>query len=301
MAQYKFEILDVFTDQSRAGNQLAVVHGADGLDQETMQSVAREFGFSETVFLCAAESEAHSAAIRIFTPGNELPFAGHPTVGAALAVARAQGMDTVGHGIVVLEEKVGPVRCGVRFDDSGAYAEFDLPALAERFVPPGSKEDVALALGLTEQELGFENHVLSQFDAGLPYTLVPVRDLMVAAKARPVMAHWHKAFGDHSHNSAFVYCRETVAQDNQFHARMFAPDAGIPEDPATGSAVASFAGAVALFDGLPDGPHTVRVEQGMEMGRPSLITLELDMKDGAQVGGRIGGHAVTFATGEISI
>ncbi|MEL7274699.1 MAG: PhzF family phenazine biosynthesis protein [Pseudomonadota bacterium] len=301
MAQYKFEILDVFTDQLRAGNQLAVVHGADGLDQETMQSVAQEFGFSETTFLSAPQNGAHSAAVRIFTPANELPFAGHPTIGSALAVARAQGMEALGQGIVVLEEKVGPVRCGVRFDDAGAYAEFDLPTLAERFVPPGTKEDVALALGLTEDELGFENHVLSQFDAGLPYTLVPVRDLAVAAKTRPVMTHWNKAFGEHSHNSAFVYCRETMGHDNQFHARMFAPDAGIPEDPATGSAVASFAGAVALFDDLPDGGHTVRVEQGMEMGRPSLITLELEMKDGDLVGGRIGGHAVTFATGEITV
>lgn len=301
MAGLNFEIWDVFTSQPRAGNQLAVVFGGDGLDTATLQSIAREFNLSETVFLGAAANETHSASARIFTPASELPFAGHPTVGAAIAVARKQGMDQLGQGIVVLEEGVGPVRCGVRFDDSGAYAEFDLPKMAERFVPPGSKEDVALALGLSVDELGFENHVLSQFDGGLPYTLVPVRDLDVAARARPAMAHWHAAFGDHGHNSAFVYCRETIGQDNQFHARMFAPDAGIPEDPATGSAAASFAGAVALFDDLPDGLHTVKIEQGMEMGRPSLITLELDMQGGALTAGRIGGHAVMFAHGELTV
>ncbi|MEL7230487.1 MAG: PhzF family phenazine biosynthesis protein, partial [Pseudomonadota bacterium] len=223
------------------------------------------------------------------------------TVGSAIAVARANGMDAVGQGIVVLEEKVGPVRCGVRFDESGAYAEFDLPVLPTRHLPPRSKEAVAAALSLTEADLGFENHVLSMFDGGVPYDLVPVANLEAVGRAMPQMSLWREAFGDHQHNCAFVYCRETVGHGNQFHARMFGPDSGIFEDPATGSAVASFAGAVALFDDLPDGGHTVRVEQGMEMGRPSLITLELEMKDGDLVGGRIGGHAVTFATGEITV
>ena len=297
----RISIVDVFTDKPLTGNQLGVVHECEGLDDEAMQRIAREFNFAETIFLSPPDNDAHSARVRIFTPKNELPFAGHPTVGAAILVAMEQGLDAAGHGLLVLEENVGPVRCAVRFDGGAAYAELDLPVIAERMVPDGEKEAAAAALGLAVTDIGFENHVHSAFHAGLPYQLVPVRDLATVARAQPQMQFWRDGFGTDSHNSAYVYCRETVGHDNHFHARMFAPDAGIPEDPATGSAVASFAGAVALFDDLPDGQHTIRVEQGIEMGRPSLITLEIEMADGAMTGGRIGGNAVIFARGVIDV
>ncbi|MDD9909287.1 MAG: PhzF family phenazine biosynthesis protein [Ahrensia sp.] len=305
----RFAIMDVFTDTPLSGNQLGVIYDCDGLDTASMQAIARELNFSETVFLAPARHEAHSAAMRIFTPANELPFAGHPTVGGAIAVAVERGIDSVGQGIVVLEEEVGAVRCAVRFGDDAvgkavkeaAYAEFDLPVAAVPWDGPDETETIAAALSLDPHELSFENHTVSNFDGGLTYTLVPVRDLGVLAKAKPVLNIWNAAFGNHSHNSAFVYCRETVGHDNHFHARMFAPDAGIPEDPATGSAVASLAGAIVAFDAPPDGLHVVRIEQGFEMGRPSLITLEIDVENGVQSGGRIGGHAVFFARGHIDI
>ena len=299
--QYRFAIFDVFTDKPMAGNQLGVVYGAEALQDEAMQRIAREFNFSETIFLGDALDSAHSARVRIFTPANELPFAGHPTIGAAIAVGLEMGLDAVGQGILMLEENVGPVRCGVRFKNGSAYAEFDLPVLAVEKPADGTREGAAAALGLTVDEIGFENHVHCAFDAGLPYQLVPVKDLAICAKATPQMQFWREGFGTHSHNSAFVYCRDTVGHDNHFHARMFAPDAGIPEDPATGSAVAAFAGAVAKFDELPDGLHTFHIEQGIEMGRPSLITLEIEMENGAISGGRIGGHAVQFASGQLEI
>ncbi len=295
----RFAIMDVFSDRAMSGNQLGVVFDCDGLNTEAMQTIAREFNFSETVFLSPAEGGNHSAAMRIFTPNNELPFAGHPTVGGAIAVAIDKGMDSLGQGIVVLEENVGPVRCAVRFDGDQPYAEFDLPVVARRCEGPDNKGAIAAALSLDSHEIGFENHVVSNFDGGLPYTLVPVKDLAVVGEAKPVLGIWNEGFGVHDHNSAFVYCRDTVGHDNQFHARMFAPDAGIPEDPATGSAVAALAGAIAEYDGLPDGLHTIHVEQGFEMGRPSLITLEIDMEAGQFVSGRIGGNAVVFARGEL--
>ena len=165
--QRKFAILDVFIDQAMAGNQLGVVFDSDGLNTEAMQAIASEFGFSETVFLFPAEHDNHTAKVRIFTPMNELPFAGHPTVGAAIAVALERGMDAAGQGIVVLEEGVGPVRCGVRFDDGKAFAEFDLPVLAKRHHHDLPKEAVAAALNLDTKEIGFENHIISKFDGGL--------------------------------------------------------------------------------------------------------------------------------------
>ncbi len=299
--QRRFAIMDVFSDQAMSGNQLGVVFDCEGLDTLAMQKIAREFNFSETVFLSVAENENHSAAMRIFTPNNELPFAGHPTVGGAIAVAIERGMDALGQGIVVLEEQVGPVRCAVRFDGEQPYAEFDLPLVAKRCEGPDNKQAIAAALSLDPHDIGFENHLVSNFDGGLPYTLVPVRSLAAVDNAKPVLGIWSEGFGVHDHNSAFVYCRDTVGHDNQFHARMFAPDAGIPEDPATGSAVASLAGAVAEFDDLPDGLHTMRIEQGFEMGRPSLITLEIDMEASHFTSGRIGGDAVVFARGHIEV
>ena len=297
--QRRFSIFDVFTDTPMAGNQLAVVYESEGLDTNAMQQIASEFGFSETVFLGPAKDPNHSANVRIFAPLFELPFAGHPTVGAAIAVARERGMDAIGQGIVVLEEKVGPVRCGVRFENGSAYAEFDLPVLAKPVQVIRTKEAVAAALNLEVTELGFENHVLSYFDGGIGYDLVPVRNLASVGRAIPQLNLWQGGFGDHQDNCAFVYCRETVGHENHFHARMFGPETGIFEDPATGSAVASFAGAIAQFDELPDGWHVFHIEQGIEMGRPSLITLELEMDGGEITGGRIGGNAVEFARGSI--
>ncbi|MEP1208717.1 MAG: PhzF family phenazine biosynthesis protein [Rhizobiaceae bacterium] len=297
--QRRFSIYDVFSDRTLAGNQLGVVYDCEGLDTAGMQAIARELNFSETVFLMPPEDPNHSARMRIFVPNNELPFAGHPTVGGAVALAVEKGLDSVGQGIVVLEENVGPVRCAVRFDAAAPYAEFDLPVLSKSIEGPENKEAIAAALSLDSQEIGFENHVISNYSGGLPYTLVPVRDLSALADAKPVLNIWNQGFGVHDHNSAYVYCRETGGHDNHFRARMFAPDAGIPEDPATGSAVASLAGALINYDDLRDGLHVCRIEQGVEMGRPSLITLEMDIRDGEFVGGRIGGHAAEFARGTI--
>ena len=299
--QRRFCIYDVFTDQVMTGNQLGVVLDCDGLSTQQMQAIAREFNFSETVFLMPPESENHTARMRIFVPNNELPFAGHPTVGGAIAIAREKNIDAIGQGIVILEENIGPVRCAVRFEDDKAYAEFDLPVLAKPIEGPEDKEAIAAALSLEATDIGFENHVISNFDGGLPYTLVPVKDLATIGRAKPLAGIWNHGFGFHHHNSAFVYCRETTGHDNQFHGRMFAPDAGIPEDPATGSAAASLAGAVVQFDELLDGHHVVKIEQGVEMGRASLITLELDVADGVFTGGRIGGYAAKFAEGHLEI
>ncbi len=293
----KFAIMDVFTDTAMTGNQLGVVYDCDGLDTLEMQKIAREFNFSETIFLEPSLLEGCDAKVRIFTPASELPFAGHPTVGAAIAVAEINGLTDGGSAELTLEENVGPVQCRVKFEDGSRYAEFDLPVIAKETKTSGTTSSASAALSLELSDIGMDNHTHSSFHAGLPYDLVPVKDLKTIGNAKPNMQHWHAGFGTHSHNSALVYCRETVAPENDFHARMFAPDAGIPEDPATGSAVASFAGAIAKFENLTDGMHRFRIEQGVEMGRASLITLLLEMKDGAIQSGSIGGNAVVFATG----
>ena len=216
--------------------------------------------------------------------------------------AREAGMGTLGQGIVVLEEGIGPVRCGVEFGQGAPYAQFDLPVVASQTPRELDRDLLAAALSLDPVDIGFENHEPSVYNGGLDYTLVPVRDLDAAARAKPSdIATWRAAFGDGQHNCAYVYCRDTVLAEAQFHARMFGPDVGIHEDPATGSAAASFAGAVMEFDRPRDGLHTLIIEQGVEMGRPSAITLELEVSDRAMTGGRIGGRCVIVAEGTLAL
>ncbi len=298
----RYAIFDVFTDQPMAGNQLAIVFDGEGLDTERMQTIAREFNLSETVFVRPPDNPVHTANIRIFTPGLELPFAGHPTVGTAIALALEKGIDEAGQGIIVLEEQVGPVRCGVRFANGRALAEFDMPKLPYLVPFMPKKELLAEALNITSQDIGFENHIPSGFSAGVPYIFVPVRDLKVMASLQVTPGSWVAANKEFENKipAVFVYCRETVNHESHFHARMFAPHEGIPEDPATGSAVAAFCGTIAHFDQPVDGHHAYQIEQGIEMKRPSFIKLEIEMVNGAMTAGRIGGNAVEFARGTLT-
>ncbi len=299
----KFQTLDVFTDTRFAGNPLAIVPDGSGLEGDDMQRIAREFNLSETVFILPPENPAHSAKVRIFTPGRELPFAGHPTVGTAIYLASQKigNSDREEDAIIVLEEGVGPVRVGVRFrPGEAAFAEFDVPVLPEETGRPSPNDRLAAALGLSPNDIGFENHVATQFSSGVPFTYVPVANLEIIGRAAPQVQHWREAFGDHDHPNAFLYCRQTVHQDAAFHARMFAPTMGIPEDPATGAAAAGFAGPVAKFDKPPDGIHAGIIEQGYEMGRASEIFHEIEMEGGKLTKVRIGGHAVSVMGGTIA-
>lgn len=296
-----YAVYDVFTDKVLTGNPLAVVFDTDGLDTAAMQAIAREFNLSETVFVLPPENPAHRANIRIFTPGNELPFAGHPTVGAAIALTERDGGAAAETGIFVLEEKVGAVRCAITHGKAGAFAEFDLPRLAQPVGFPALPEAVAAALGLEPQDIGFENHVVGAWSAGVPYATVPVRGLAEAAKVRMNTDLWLEltpVIGGII-TSPYVYCRETVNHGSSFHARMFGPYDGIIEDPATGSAVAALTGAIMKFDRPVDGPSQFWIEQGIEMGRPSSIRLEIDVTGGAMTAARIGGHARKVAEGTL--
>lgn len=299
---YRYVILDVFTDKPLAGNPLAVLPEAEGLDDGQMQAIARELNLSETVFVFPPASPRHSATIRIFTPQSELPFAGHPTVGTAvlIAIEKSRHLGPGRHEMMVLlDEKVGPVRCGV-FVTGGAngHAIFDVPRKPEAIAADNDRDAIAAALSLMPAEIGFENHRPGAFTAGVPYSLVPVRDLEVIGRARPNVTHWERAFAE---RAAFLYCRQTEGAGRHFHARMFWPGNGIAEDPATGSAVAAFGEAIRKFDDLPSGSHRYVIEQGFEMGRPSLMKLELDVAGGEVAASRVGGDAVVVAEGTLSI
>ncbi|QFU16037.1 PhzF family phenazine biosynthesis protein [Microvirga thermotolerans] len=296
----RFVTLDVFTRRPYAGNPLAVVLDADGLDGGAMQAIAREFNLSETVFVQPPADPRQRADIRIFTPARELPFAGHPTVGTAVLLALLDRQGAAGAVAFGLKEKVGIVPCAVEIaGESEGRARFRLPRLPFAWGEGKESSDCAWALGLDPTEIGFERHVPSRHSAGVAYDLVPVASLDALARAKPQGEAFDKAFGDSDHPAAYVYARIPGAEGLRFRARMFGPGMGVAEDPATGSAAAAFAGALMQCEPLGDGEHDVVIEQGVEMGRPSEIALQLTIEKGALVSAEIGGHAVVVSRGEI--
>ncbi len=299
----RYAIWDVFTSTPLAGNPLAVVLDAGGLSTEAMQAIAFEFSLSETVFVLPPRLPAHTAQVRIFTPVMELPFAGHPTVGAAIQLAdeRISGAAADCDALIVLEENIGSIRVGVVGRRGHApYAEFDVPRLPEIAGAPAHDDRIAAALGLSPQEIGSANHKPSQYDAGTPFTFVPVQDLDAMARAHIVAPHWEEAFRG-SNGKVFLYCRETIQHNAAFHARMFAPGAGVPEDPATGSAAAAFSAVIHRFDQLPEGTSDFVIEQGIEMGRPSEIKLEIEVASRRIKRVRIGGYACLVMRGKLFV
>lgn len=299
-----YSVYDVFTDTKLAGNPLAVIFDGEGLGDAAMQAIACEMNLSETVFVQQADNPAYTARIRIFTPGRELPFAGHPTVGTAIALAeKAHGAGSLDL-VSVLEENVGPVRCAVRLREGEAsFAEFDLPRKSQQIQLSLDRAGIADALSLKATEIGFENHVPSIWSAGVPFLMVPVHDVGAARRMEFDPQLWEKTvpFVDGALASAYIYCRGGVNHVAKFHARMFASGMGISEDPATGSAAAALSGAINHFDRLTDGHHPVLIEQGVEMGRPSFIHLHMDIEGGAISNARIGGQAVRIATGMLDL
>jgi trans-2,3-dihydro-3-hydroxyanthranilate isomerase len=300
----KFHTLDVFTDVALAGNPLAVVLDSDGLDAARMQAIAREFNVSETVFVQAPQDPVNTAKLRIFTPRRELPFAGHPTVGTAILLGELRASELLAREDVriVLEETVGPVACTVRhLKDRAPRASFALPQMPSFVEDLGNAEDIASALGVTPADLATGVHHPARFSAGVPFAFVALARQSAVERVQPDLNHWQAAFGGNGRESVYVYCAETVHREHAYHARMFAPDMGLSEDPATGGAVAAFAGVIMRDSLLKDGDHTLIIEQGFEMGRPSLIALGLEVVGGALKSASIGGAAVLIAQGIIDL
>ncbi|WP_210484861.1 PhzF family phenazine biosynthesis protein [Microvirga antarctica] len=296
----RFVTLDVFTADPLSGNPLAVVLDSEGLDSAAMQAIAAEFNLSETVFVLPPEDPRQRADIRIFTRTTELPFAGHPTVGTAVLLALLDTDYAPGAAAFGLKEKVGIVSCAVEITTNrGGRARFRLPKLPVAGGPGKESTECAWALGLDPTEIGFDRHVPSRHSAGVAFDLVPVASLDALARATPKTDAFLQAFGDSDHPAAYVYTRLPEGDGVRFRARMFGLGMGVAEDPATGSAAAAFAGALMQCEPLGDGEHDIVIEQGVEMGRPSVIRLQMVIKDGALASAEIAGDAVLMSRGEL--
>jgi trans-2,3-dihydro-3-hydroxyanthranilate isomerase len=294
----EFHTLDVFTDRPFAGNPLAVVLGADGLTTGQMQVIAREFNLSETIFVMAPRDPAHSARVRIFFPTAEIPFAGHPTVGCAIHLATAAAGPGDFTRDLVLEEEAGLVPVTVTRAGTRVEAEFAAPVLPHAAAGRVLADLLAPALGLTPADIGFGSHAPAVWQGGPAFLYVPVASLRALAAARPIQPHWDAVTQAAGVDSLYLYTR---GADCDFRARMFSPTAGIPEDPATGSASAILAAQLRAAGALTGGEDRFHLRQGVEMGRPSDIHLTVRQSGGAITAVRIRGSAVPVSQGRIAI
>lgn len=287
-------LLDVFTRQRLQGNQLAVVLKADGLLDNEMQAIAREFNLSETVFLSKPQSERNSAGVRIFTPHQELPFAGHPTVGAAVVLGLQNERSAVR-----MEEKIGLVTALFeKADKHSGEARFALPRLPVKVADLPDKLGIAQALGIEVEEIGCDVFSPAVYTAGVTFHLIPVRDAGVLRRAQPRTAMFADIFS-HDHNSAYLFTLTPEEAENDIAARMFGMDVG--EDPGTGSAAAALIGMLSDQADFGTGQADYVLRQGKEMGRLCRISLQLRKENEVLTHGAIGGHAVIVGEGVLDL
>ena len=296
-----FHTLDVFTDHTFGGNPLGVFPDAAHLPAATMQRIAREMNLSETVFLGPPETPEGAARVRIFTPGVEVPFAGHPTVGTAIFLAGA-GAAPEGTVTLVLEENIGPVPVEVRMERGDpVFARFTTAMLPEHRPSPHTLDDLAAMIGLEPEDVRVDGLGPEMVSCGLPYHVVPVRSVDAVRRAALDTARWQRMLAGTWAHHVYLVCPEAEGEGVDVRVRMFAPGSGVPEDPATGSAAAALGGYLSAADGRAEGTLSWTVEQGLEIGRPSLLYVEADRSGGRTVAVRVGGGAVRVSRGTMHV
>lgn len=291
----RFVTIDVFTTTKGAGNPLAVVVDAEDLSDVQMQLIAREFNLSETTFVLPPRTPGHTAFVRIFTPGRELPFAGHPVIGTSLVLAKIeQEKRSAVPTSLTIEVPLGEVSVELEDGPSGEMtATCAAPKLPVAHTPSPSAEQVAAALSISTGELA-SNVPIETWDAGYAVTFVALASANGVSRSRVDAANWPQADAFGRPVSLFPYA---MSGERRLYARMFAPALGIPEDPATGGAAVAMAGHLHAHYRAGDGSHRFDIEQGVDMGRPSRIDLLFDVKHNQLTRVRIAGAGAEFMQG----
>ena len=295
----RYVTADVFTDRVFGGNQLAVFPDGRGLDDAQMLAIAREFNFSETTFVLPAADPAHTRQVRIFTPGGEVPFAGHPTVGTAHVLAAIGEVALDGDETrVILEEAVGPVPVTIRGSGgTPTFAQLTVAQLPHVGAPPPDRAALAHMLSLGVDDLLDGTWSPQTVSCGLPFLIVPVRDRAAVARSRIRLEPWEQILGGYETQMVYVVAMDPELPGSQVRARMYAPGISVPEDPATGSAAVALGGYLGARDRATEGTLRWVVEQGFEMGRPSLLHVEVDKAAERITAVRVGGASVLVCEG----
>jgi trans-2,3-dihydro-3-hydroxyanthranilate isomerase len=298
--QLDFITVDVFTDRRFGGNPLAVVLDGRGLTTAQMQSIGGEFNLAETTFVLPPRVPAHTAEVRIFTPRAELPFAGHPNVGTAFVLARRGSSGGTIHEPLVFEEKAGLVKLDLIRNGSavvGARLAAPQPLVRGDTFP---EDVVAKACSLEAGDIETARHAPCIISCGNPFAAVELKTRSALAAARPRTEMFSGAIGAKQVAGILLYTHDQ-AGDADIQARMFAPLHGIPEDPATGSANVALVGFLASLRPEPDLTLNLRIAQGIDMGRPSLLEAAAEKKSGQIIGMWIGGRCVEMMRGQLEL
>jgi trans-2,3-dihydro-3-hydroxyanthranilate isomerase len=295
----QFYTCDVFTDKPFGGNQLAVFPDATAIPEDRLQAIAKEFNFSETTFVYPPADPVHTKRVRIFTPGGELPFAGHPTVGTAITLGIIGDIKLTGTATkIIFEEGVGPVPVTINaVDGKPAFAQLTAAKLPEFTEHVPTPYTLAAMLTLTRGEIIDAQFPIQFVSVGYPFLFVAVKDRESLKRISVNL----QVMEELQLKEVYIFTADAEQSDFHFRARMFAPLLGITEDPATGSAAAAFAGYLAAKDPLQNGTLKWNVEQGFEMGRPSHLFIEADKKNGTTTAVRVGGNAVLMTEGLLEI
>ena len=297
----EFVTVDVFTERRFGGNPLAVVFNGDGLSTGQMQSIAGEFNLSETTFVLPPKEAAHTAEVRIFTPRAELPFAGHPNVGTAFVLADRGGV--FGRPIgdrVVFEERAGLVPLEFLLEGTttvGARLTAPQPLSRGKDIPA---EVVSAACSIAVADIETRHHLPCIASCGTAFVVAELKAMRALRAAQPRLEAFSQNFPAGDAAGIHLYARDG-ADGVDIRARMFAPLHGVPEDPATGSANLALAALLAGLRPEPDLVLQLRIAQGAEMGRPSLLEAVAEKRGGRNVETRIGGRCIAVMTGTIAI
>tara|TARA_Y100001960_G_scaffold52489_1_gene53524 strand:+ start:198 stop:1094 length:897 start_codon:yes stop_codon:yes gene_type:complete len=294
--KYRYFTCDVFTEKRFCGNQLAVLPHADGLSDSEMQTIAREFNFSETAFVFPPE-KGHTRKVRIFTPTTEVPFAGHPNIGTAFVLTETGELGGDIPESICFEEKAGLVPIEISENPSG-QRQFELKAPESLTARPfKAASTIADALSLNLDQIIEKHHPPSSASVGLPFLIVELQDTPALADIQVNLESFNNLLNQGSPPYIFVYTQNTHRADIQ--ARMFAPLDGIMEDPATGSANCALAALLAHYSELSSGDFSWQVLQGLEMGRPSQLRIRATKENGSVTGSWVAGSCVMVAEGFI--
>jgi len=294
MGELTFYILDVFAEEKYAGNQLAVVTDAGDLSDSQMQQIAKEMNYSETTFILSEKLRDGGYDVRIFTPEIEVPFAGHPTLGTAYVIQHQIINKPV--ELVNLNLKVGQIP--VTFNYKGEQADtLWMKQIEPIFAQTIEPQPITEVLGIDESNID-EKFPIQEVSTGIFFIIVPLKTLDAVKGSRVVRDKYFKLVENLQAKAILVFCAETYNHDNELNTRMFCDYYGIAEDPATGSANGCLAGYLVKYRYFGSNKIDIRVEQGYEIGRPSLLYLKAE-DSGGKIDVSVGGKVVMVAKGEL--
>lgn len=301
MTNIPFLILDVFATGKYTGNQLAVCLDAGNLTDLQMQQIAREINFSETTFVTSSQPVNGGYNTRIFTPTTELPFAGHPTLGTAFAISQDLVGKSSGSPVettieqIALNYKVGQIGVDIHYlngEPDILWMHHQQPQFFDRV----NVEDLAAVIGVNPTDID-ERYPIEPVSTGLPFMIVPLKTMAAVSRAKLDLAIYTKTVADLPAQAILVFCPETSHPDRQLRVRVFTECFGVPEDPATGSANGCLAAYLAKYEYFGSPKLDIAVEQGVEMGRSSLLYLRAEYTP-SRCPVSIGGRVINIAKGE---